>query len=131
MSYSSGAYFPDGIDHVYAAYFSNPNVLYKGVATGHVSDGDNARNIREIKSVIAGYRTGIATGSVFIDIGLRLYDGSEIVKIACEQGTPTSPLRISKYGTTYGIALVDIGTPYATGIIIQTSTGPKAMRKLQ
>lgn len=66
----------------------------------------------------------------YIDIGLRYYDGTQTVSIACEQGTPTSPLRISKNGTTYGIALVDSGDSHASGIIIQTSSGPKAIRKL-
>ncbi len=129
MSYTSGSYFPDGIDHIPVAYFSNPNVLYKGVATGDSANGDNARTIREIKSVVANYRNDVSI--TYIDIGLRYYDGTQIVKVACEpQGTLTSPLRISKNGITYGIALVEIGDPDASGIIIQTSSGPKAIRKL-
>ncbi len=66
-----------------------------------------------------------------IDIGLRLYDGQKIVKIACEPiGTVTSPLRIARDGTIYGIVLVAPGSPTATGIIIQTASGPKALAKL-
>jgi hypothetical protein len=49
MSYEDGGYST-------VAYFSNPSILYKGVATGDAADGDNARTIREIKGVVAGYR---------------------------------------------------------------------------
>jgi len=49
MSYDDGGYST-------VANFSNPNILYQGVATGHAADGDNARTIREIKGVIAAYR---------------------------------------------------------------------------
>jgi len=56
MTYSSGAYFPDGLDHTRVAYFSSPNIPYMNVATGDAVDGDNARNVREIKHVIAAYR---------------------------------------------------------------------------
>lgn len=129
MCYESGDEYPDGQTHTRVPYFSNPNILYKGVATGNSDDGDNARTIRETKFAISDYLSG-GSSSTFIDIGLRYYDGTKIVKIACEQGTPTSPLRISKNGTTYGLALVDRDDPYATGIIIQTSSGPKAIRKL-
>lgn len=130
MTYPSGDSFPDGINHTQVAYFSNPNVLYKSTATGDSVNGDNARTIREIKSVIANYRTTVS--STYIDIGLRYYDGTQIVKVACEpQGTLTSPLRIYKNHITYGIVLVDPDDPYASGIIIQTSSGKKAIRKLQ
>lgn len=67
----------------------------------------------------------------FIDIGLRLYDGTEIVTIACEpEGTPASPLRIAKNGTIYGIALVDPADSSATTIRIETASGTKALAKL-
>jgi hypothetical protein len=56
MTYESGIYFDDGITHTQVGYFSNPNVTHQGVATGDATDGDNARTIREMKSVIAGYR---------------------------------------------------------------------------
>jgi hypothetical protein len=48
------SYTEDGYSQV--AHFSNPSILYKGVATGDAADGDNARTIREIKGVIAEYR---------------------------------------------------------------------------
>ncbi len=65
-----------------------------------------------------------------IDIGLRVYDGTETISIACEpEGTLTSPLRIAKNGVTYGIVLVDPSDTNASGIRIQTSSGVKALRK--
>jgi hypothetical protein len=66
----------------------------------------------------------------YVDCGLRIYDGTAIVIIACEPaGTLTSPLRIRKGNTTYGIVLVDINDASASKIRIQTSSGLKALRK--
>jgi hypothetical protein len=66
----------------------------------------------------------------YVDIGLRVYDGTEIISIACEpQGTLTSPLRIARNGVIYGIVLVPTDDPSATGIKINTSSGIKAIRK--
>jgi len=68
--------------------------------------------------------------SAYIDIGLRVYNGTEIVKIAGEPlGTLTSPLRIEKNGNIYGIVLVDLGDPNESGVRIQTSSGIKGLRK--
>ena len=61
MSYSDGGYGR-------VAYFSNPSITYQGVATGHSADGDNARNLREIKNVIADYRHPTQTGSLTVTI---------------------------------------------------------------
>jgi len=70
------------------------------------------------------------TPSAYIDCGLRLYDGTAIVTIACEPlGTLTSPLRIAKNGNIYGIVLVPTTDANATKIRIQTSSGTKALRK--
>jgi len=69
-------------------------------------------------------------GPAFVDIGLRVFDGSEIISIACEpEENLTSPLRIAKNGKIYGIVLVDPSDPHASKMIIQTGSGPKAMRK--
>jgi parallel beta-helix repeat protein len=71
-------------------------------------------------------------GSAFADIGLRLYDGTEVVSIACEaEGSLTSPLRIAKDGIVYGILLVDPGDSRATGIRIETASGTKALARLE
>ncbi len=65
MAYSDGQFYDPpapgaGITSTEVPYFSNPSVSYQGVATGHSADGDNARNIREIKHVIAAYRESAA-----------------------------------------------------------------------
>jgi hypothetical protein len=71
-------------------------------------------------------------GSALVDIGLRLYDGVETIAIACEaEGTVTSPLRIAKSGIIYGVELVEPGHPTASGIVIQTGSGAKALAKLE
>ncbi len=41
-------------------HFSNPDILYLGGYTGHAADGDNARTLREIKDVVAGYRSEVS-----------------------------------------------------------------------
>jgi len=84
-------------------------------------------------SDIGAYEVQAAT----VDIGLRMFDGTATVAIACEApgagGQLTSPLRIHKGGTNYGVLLVDPGAPDATKLKIQTApgvTGIKALRKL-
>jgi hypothetical protein len=57
MTYEGGSNFSDGLRHNAVAFFSNPGVNHMGVPTGHPQHGDNARTIREIKHVIAAYRT--------------------------------------------------------------------------
>lgn len=57
MTYASGSYYADGIDHTSVPYFSNPEVTYNGASAGDAQDGDNARTLKEIKHKIAAYRT--------------------------------------------------------------------------
>ena len=67
----------------------------------------------------------------YIDCGLKAYDGTQIIIFACEPtGTVTSPLRISKGGTTYGIILVDPTNASASKFKIQTNAGIKVLMKL-
>lgn len=78
---------------------------------------------------------GLVGSSIFaagdIDIGLRIFDGTQTVPIAAEPlGTLISPLRIFKNGNTYGVALVDVSDPNASKARINTSGGIKALRKL-
>ncbi len=63
MSYSSGSFYPDGVDSRSVPYFSNPQIQHMGAAAGHALDGDNARNVRQIKQVVAAYRTSPDDGS--------------------------------------------------------------------
>ena len=50
-----------------APYFSSPLILYKGVATGHAANGDNARTLRETKQVVANYRAEVG-GDLWLTI---------------------------------------------------------------
>ncbi len=53
MSYTD-SWNGNGVSRV--GYFSNPDIMHQGAATGHVTDGDNARGLNEIRTVVAGYR---------------------------------------------------------------------------
>ena len=70
-------------------------------------------------------------GNNYIDIGLRIYDGTSIVKIAIEPAaTLYSRLRIVKNGIVYAVALVPILDPNGSKIRIRTATvGTYALRK--
>jgi len=65
----------------------------------------------------------------YVDIGLRVFDGTSTIAIACEPGTPTSRLRIAEGGIVYGIVLVETSDPNASRIRIKTPDGIKALRK--
>ncbi|HBF89411.1 MAG TPA: hypothetical protein DDX39_12285 [Bacteroidales bacterium] len=59
MTYESGTYFADGIDHDRVAYFSDPNISYLGQPTGNSTTGNNAQTLRETKGVVSNYRTSL------------------------------------------------------------------------
>ena len=103
----------------------------EGCAAGSTesrSCGSGGTQSRTCSSSCSWSAWGACTGE-FVDIGLRIYNGIGIVSIAAEPGTPASPLRISKDGTTYGIVLVEPTDPQASKLIIQTPSGRKALRK--
>jgi hypothetical protein len=85
-------------------------------------------------SATSAIGTLTVVGAAAIDIGLRMFDGTGVVSIACEApgagGQLTSPLRSAKNGTNYGIFLVATNAPNASRIRIQTSSGVKAWQKL-
>lgn len=56
MTYEEGRYFEDGMSAIKLPYFSNPDLLFQGTPTGHSTEADNARTIRQTKSVVASYR---------------------------------------------------------------------------
>ena len=68
------------------------------------------------------------------DAGLRAYDGSATIRIACEFPIGTnrlsSPVQFAKNGTNYGVILTDTNSANASRIRIQTSSGTKAWAKL-
>lgn len=68
-------------------------------------------------------------GGSFIDIGLRVKESSGTVSIAAES-VATSPLRIAKGGTVYGIALVPTTDANASHTYIKLGNALKALRKV-
>lgn len=56
MTYEQGSEFADGKSHVRVGHFSTPRVKYMGVASGHKTDGDNARCLTNTREVVANYR---------------------------------------------------------------------------
>ncbi|MHC4467368.1 MAG: GLUG motif-containing protein [Planctomycetota bacterium] len=127
MTYQSGSYFPDGQYHSRVPHFSNPSILYQGVATGHATDGDNARSIREVKHVIAGYRQSQnieycdASGGCSDSIPGSLNIDSVLVGDISNTGTGcdgyydyTSLSTTMVVGQSYPITVID-GDPYDAG----------------
>ena len=71
------------------------------------------------------------TRTNLVDIGLRLFDGTNIIKIAAQPpGLLTSPARLNKFGLTYGIALAATNSSAASRLRVQTSSGVKSWQKL-
>jgi hypothetical protein len=105
--------------------------LYINAAAGdfHLSACSRVATAGENGTFMGAYGPA-GVGSCYFDCGLRAYDGSSIVVIACEpEGTLTSSLRIRKGNTTYGIILVDPTDPNASKILINTPAGIKALRR--
>lgn len=115
-----------------------------GYDTGQVNYNTSISNVQALRATIHSY--GLATGGegnaracgwIYelqgwgnVDIGLRAYDGTGIIKIACEPaGILTSPLRTHKNGITYAIVLVDSADSRASKIRIKTNSGIKALVK--
>ncbi|WP_006788665.1 reprolysin-like metallopeptidase [Thiorhodospira sibirica] len=59
MAYEDGEFYADRRTHTLVPYFSNPQVYYAGVPTGHASEGDNARTLNSTRHVIAAYRSAL------------------------------------------------------------------------
>jgi len=56
MSYTGGSYYDDGLTHSRVPLFSNPAIIYQGVAAGDAALADNSRTLREMRDVYAAYR---------------------------------------------------------------------------
>lgn len=56
MSYASGSFFNDGINHTRIPMFSSPDIDYLGTPAGNALDGDNLRTINKTKHIISNYR---------------------------------------------------------------------------
>lgn len=57
MTYEAGRHFADGRTHNRVPFFSNPDLFDAGVKMGNAQFGDNVRIARELKHMIASYKT--------------------------------------------------------------------------
>jgi sugar lactone lactonase YvrE len=92
-------------------------------SAGNLYVGDAGNNTIRKGSPLSAISPGI-------DIGLRVFDGTGIIKIGAQSGTPTLPLRINKNGTSYSVVLVPTNSANASRIRIQTSAGTRSLEKL-
>lgn len=106
MTYSPGWAFADGHNATQVPYYSNPSLTYIGVATGDAVDGDNARNVRLIKHVIAAYREtySLSVGS----------SGVSSVSITGNPSTYSDTTPYSKTNIASGIAIT-LTAPMTSG----------------
>lgn len=82
----------------------------------------NANSINGISEVSISYVEGI-------DIGLRVNKSSSVETLLCTDDLTVCPMKISKGGTTYGIALCDTTNTNASSLRIRTASGTKAFIK--
>ena len=72
-----------------------------------------------------------ASGSfVILDIGYRIFDGTETVRVATDYANSSTAIRIAKNGVIYGVLLVDPSDPSASSIRVMTPSGIKAYKKM-
>ena len=123
-------------DGVWEKTYTTGNTSYTAVdLCNYPTAGNYTAKVKIKRGGLTAYdTTNISVGSVsptptYLDIGLRIYDGSKIVSIAVES-TLSSPLRIAKNGKIYSVALVDVNDSKASNIRVKTSSGIKALRKL-
>lgn len=105
----------------------------------------NLSNVTKIKAWCSSYshsngdsRTAESSAHIYEiqvfgveDIGLRVYDGAKVIKIACEPARVlSSPLKIQAKGITYSIVLVDPQDRHASKIKIKTKSGVKSLAKI-
>ena len=62
-----------------------------------------------------------------MEIGLRYWDGAAVVEIPVDSDYASHALRIAKNGVVYGMPTLDISSPDAHPIRIQTPAGVKAL----
>lgn len=105
-------YYPCGL-------FSSPLLTFQNVTAGHAVNGDNVRCIRNMKSVVAGYRTSTfntVSNPLIMPAAGTAFSGSLAVTMSC----PTAGASI-RY-TTNGTEPVLTSTLYTGTVTITDST---------
>jgi len=114
------------------------NVEFEIVFTTPVSNNDISGNAQDtVNNISTGWVNhdlnfgldlplvgGVCSGG--IDVGLRIYEGGVVRKVAAESGAPTSFLRVYRNGI-YGVVLVNPTDANASKMRIQTYGGVKAL----
>lgn len=117
MTYSSGSYFDDGISHRTVLYFSNPGIQYLGVKTGDATNGDNARTIRQTKSVVAAYRSGCCSSETLQATSFKAAAITDVtMTISWTRGNGTSVLVFAREGSPVNVVPM-IGTTYVANAV--------------
>ncbi len=119
MSYNSN----NGITYSPCGLFSSPLLTFQGTVAGHATNGDNARCIRNMKSVVAAYRAAVFTTvstPVFQPASGTAFSGSLSVTISC--ATSGAEIRY----TTDGSEPHSGSTLYTAPLTITASTTFKA-----
>lgn len=112
MTYWTGEEFNDGIDHRTVLYFSNPGIQYQGVSTGDATNGDNARTIRQTKSVVAAYRSGCCSSETLQATSFRSTSITDVtMTIGWTRGNGTSVMVFAREGSAVNVVPM-IGTAY-------------------
>ena len=95
------AYYTDGLvdDYTECEFFSTPLKTFQGVAVGNSADGDNARCISNMKSVVAAYRKAISS--------------DYIVSFDAQGGTVSQASKTVTKGDAYGTLPIPTRDGYA------------------
>ena len=142
MTYEDGKYFADEINAISVPYFSNPDIQYQGVPIGDAVDADNARTLRETKSIVAAYRnrcsncrppslqaTAYTSSSIYgnsMTLGWTRGNGNSVLVVASQGNANTI---IPENGKAYN-ANDAFGSGSAIGIenyVVYNGTGTSAI----
>lgn len=117
MTYESGAYFDDGIDHPRIPYFSSPNIFFEGVPLG-TGYADNVQTLKRTKTAVAAYRTP-PTPLLNVNPTSLNFDNTVI-------GTSSAPKTITVSGVslTGNISYEKTGTDATSFAVTETSWNP-------
>ncbi len=97
------AYYTDGVvdDYTECEFFSTPLKTFQGVAVGNSADGDNARCISNMKTVVAAYRKAVSS--------------DYIVSFDAKGGTVNPASKLVTQGQPYGA----LPTPTRDGYVFE------------
>ena len=124
MTYEEGKYFSDGVNHTRVGFFSSPDKSSGGVTVGSGTE-DNARTIKETKTVVAAYRTAPVTATISVSPDELSYSNlpANSSKLVAVSGFNLSGNMTFSLGGTNPTAFTAVGAPWdaAKGGIIKVT----------